>query len=179
MGIFNFTKGLGEKLTGHKEASSAANPNVAHQAAPARPAAPQQATPQAAPAEPNSQVIANLLLNRIQGLGLGIDGLVVHYEGKTDTAEISGTAKTQADREKAILAAGNVYHVAKVVDHILVSTPAPESKFYTVKSGDNLSKISKEVYGDANQYQKIFEANQPLLTSPDKIYAGQVLRIPS
>lgn len=178
MGIFNFTKGLGEKLTGHKNAAPAAAPNVAPQTAPARPAAPQQATPQAA-AEPNPQVIANLLLNRIQGLGLGIDGLAVHYEGKTDTAEISGTAKTQADREKAILAAGNVDHVAKVVDHILVSTPSPESKFYTVKSGDNLSKISKELYGDANQYQKIFEANQPLLTSPDKIYAGQVLRIPS
>lgn len=178
MGIFNFTKGIGEKLTGHKQdATPAANPNTTHQAAPA---APQQATPRpAAPAEPNPQVIANLLLNRINGLGLGIDGLNIHYEGNTDTAEISGTAKTQADREKAILAAGNVDHVAKVVDHIMVQTPAPESKMYTVKSGDNLSKISKEMYGDANQYQKIFEANQPMLSSPDKIYAGQVLRIPS
>lgn len=182
MGIFNFTKGIGEKLTGHKQQPApAANPNTTHQAAPsAAPAAPHQATPRpAAPAEPNPQVIANLLLNRINGLGLGIDGLKVHYEGNTDTAEISGTAKTQADREKVILAAGNVDHVAKVVDHILVSTPAPESKFYTVKSGDSLSKISKEVYGDANQYQKIFEANQPLLSSPDKIYPGQVLRIPA
>ncbi|MBD9250496.1 LysM peptidoglycan-binding domain-containing protein, partial [Salmonella sp. s55004] len=38
--------------------------------------------------------------------------------------------------------------------------------------------ISKEVYGDANQYPKIFEANKPMLTSPEKIYPGQVLRIP-
>ena len=61
----------------------------------------------------------------------------------------------------------------------MVETASPESKMYTVKSGDNLSKISKEVYGDANQYQKIFEANQPMLSSPDKIYPGQVLRIPA
>ncbi len=171
MGIFNFTKGIGEKLSGHKK-----------EAAPAQQAAPtQQTAPQASPKsnEPDPQLIANLLINRIQGLNLAINGLSVHYDGNTDTAEIKGTAKTQADREKAILAAGNVDHVAKVVDHIMVETASPESKMYTVKSGDNLSKISKEVYGDANQYQKIFEANQPMLSSPDKIYPGQVLRIPA
>lgn len=54
-----------------------------------------------------------------------------------------------------------------------------ESKTYTVKSGDTLSKISKEVYGDANKYQQIFEANKPMLKDPDKIYPGQVLRIPT
>jgi len=52
------------------------------------------------------------------------------------------------------------------------------SKTYTVKAGDTLSKISKEMYGDANQYQRIFEANQPMLKDPDKIYPGQMLRIP-
>ena len=49
---------------------------------------------------------------------------------------------------------------------------------YTVQKGDTLSKISKEQYGDANKYQQIFEANKPMLTHPDKIYPGQVLRIP-
>lgn len=179
MGIFNFTKGIGEKLSGHKQQTTpAANPNTTQQAAPA---APQQATPRAPvhSSEPNPQVIANALLNRVNSLGLGIDGLSIHYEGNTDTATIKGKAKTQADREKAILAAGNVDHVAKVDDQMTVQASAPESKFYTVKSGDNLSKISKEVYGDMDQYQKIFEANQPLLSSPDKIYPGQVLRIPS
>ena len=165
MGIFSFTKGIGEKLRGHKDE------------APAAPAPTQQAAPKSN--EPDPQMIANLLINRIQGLNLAIDGLSVHYDGATDTAEIKGNAKTQADREKAILAAGNIDHVAKVVDHIMVETASPESKMYTVKSGDNLSKISKEVYGDANQYQKIFEANQPMLSSPDKIYPGQVLRIPA
>ncbi len=52
------------------------------------------------------------------------------------------------------------------------------SRTYTVKSGDTLSKISKEMYGDANQYDRIFEANKPMLKDPDKIYPGQVLRIP-
>jgi nucleoid-associated protein YgaU len=53
------------------------------------------------------------------------------------------------------------------------------SKTYTVKAGDNLSKIAKEFYGDANAYQQIFEANKPMLKDPDKIYPGQVLRIPA
>ncbi|HEX6162851.1 MAG TPA: LysM peptidoglycan-binding domain-containing protein [Vicinamibacterales bacterium] len=50
---------------------------------------------------------------------------------------------------------------------------------YTVKSGDTLSKIAKEHYGDANAYMKIFNANKDQLTDPDKIKPGQVLKIPT
>jgi nucleoid-associated protein YgaU len=50
---------------------------------------------------------------------------------------------------------------------------------YTVQSGDTLSKISKHFYGDANRYQKIFEANRDVLSDPDKIKPGQVLKIPA
>ena len=50
---------------------------------------------------------------------------------------------------------------------------------YTVKSGDSLSKISQQFYGSANQYMKIFEANRDQLSDPNKIQAGQVLKIPS
>lgn len=53
------------------------------------------------------------------------------------------------------------------------------SRTYTVESGDSLSAIAKKMYGDAGKYQKIFEANQPMLKDPDKIYPGQVLRIPA
>lgn len=53
------------------------------------------------------------------------------------------------------------------------------SKTHVVEKGDTLSKIAKEVYGDAMKYPLIFEANKPMLTHPDKIYPGQVLRIPS
>ena len=49
---------------------------------------------------------------------------------------------------------------------------------YTVQSGDSLSKIAKQVYGDPMQYPKIFEANKPMLKHEDKIYPGQVLYIP-
>jgi nucleoid-associated protein YgaU len=57
------------------------------------------------------------------------------------------------------------------------SLPVPERK-YTVKSGDTLSKIAKEYYGDASQYMKIFKANGSQLTDPDKIKVGQELVIP-
>jgi nucleoid-associated protein YgaU len=59
-----------------------------------------------------------------------------------------------------------------------VDQSEPEATFYTVVSGDTLSKISKASYGDANRYMKIFEANKPMLSSPDRIYPGQKLRIP-
>ena len=54
----------------------------------------------------------------------------------------------------------------------------PTSAFYTVKSGDTLSKIAKDQLGSANRYPEIFEANKPMLKHPDKIFPGQVLRIP-
>ncbi len=56
--------------------------------------------------------------------------------------------------------------------------PKPKAQSYTVKAGDTLSKISKEHYGDANQYMKIFEANRDQLSDPDKIKVGQTLTIP-
>lgn len=49
---------------------------------------------------------------------------------------------------------------------------------YTVKSGDNLSKISKQFYGDANEYMRIFYANRDQLKDPDLIQVGQQLNIP-
>ena len=68
--------------------------------------------------------------------------------------------------------------VGEVDDQISVTTPAPEARFVTVKKGDTLSAIAKAEYGNANAYMKIFEANKPMLSHPDKIYPGQVLRIP-
>ena len=56
------------------------------------------------------------------------------------------------------------------------STPA--ARTYTVQPGDSLSKISKQFYGDATMYTKIFEANKDKLDDPDKIRAGMDLRIP-
>jgi nucleoid-associated protein YgaU len=59
------------------------------------------------------------------------------------------------------------------------AAPAPASaRTYTVKPGDTLSKIAKEMLGNANAYMKIFEANRDQLSNPDLIKPGQVLRIP-
>lgn len=57
-------------------------------------------------------------------------------------------------------------------------TSAPAARTYTVQAGDNLSKISKQFYGDANKYMKIFDANKDKLTDPDKVRAGIELIIP-
>lgn len=56
---------------------------------------------------------------------------------------------------------------------------AAAPRTYTVKSGDTLSKIAKEFYGDANAYHKIFEANRDQLNDPNKIQPGQTLKIPA
>ena len=66
----------------------------------------------------------------------------------------------------------------KVLNLLKIEIPDLSKTFYTVVSGDNLSKISKATYGDPNKYKVIFEANKPMLSHPDKIYPGQVLFIP-
>jgi nucleoid-associated protein YgaU len=75
-------------------------------------------------------------------------------------------------------APGQHQRLGAVNDMLVVSAPEPESQWHTVVSGDNLSKIAKKFYGDANKYPLIFEANKPMLKHPDKIYPGQLLRIP-
>ena len=112
--------------------------------------------------------------------GSGVEGgkeLQVEYDPTTATARVSGAASDQATREKLVLALGNVEGVEKVEEAIVVEKPEPEARFYTVKKGDTLSAIAKAHYGSAHKYPVIFEANCPLLSHPDKIYPGQVLRI--
>ena len=109
-------------------------------------------------------------------LGLDAQGLEIAVNG--DTVSLKGQASSQEQREKIVLAAGNVHGVAKVDDQLSVAQAAAQSQFYTVASGDTLSKIAKQFYKDANKYPAIFEANRPMLKDPDEIYPGQVLRIP-
>jgi nucleoid-associated protein YgaU len=118
---------------------------------------------------------ADDLKTSVEKLKLPVEGLDVKVEG--DKVTVSGKAPSQEIKEKVILALGNVAGVSKVEDNI--QTPAGEqATFYTVQKGDTLSAISKKHYGDPNKYNVIFEANKPMLTHPDKIYPGQVLRIP-
>jgi len=108
---------------------------------------------------------------------LGLEG-DIKVEVSGDTVKIAGAAPTQEAREKLILAAGNVLGIARVEEEIAVAAGEPEATFHTVKKGDTLWKVAEAAYGDGSKYQKIFEANRPMLSHPDKIYPGQVLRIP-
>lgn len=96
-----------------------------------------------------------------------------------DTVTLTGTAKNQETKEKVILVAGNNQGIATVDDQMEVEVQEPEAQFHTVVRGDSLSKIAKTYYGNAMKYPEIFEANKPMLKSPDLIYPGQVLRIPA
>lgn len=163
MGLFNFISNAGEKIFG------------------------------------TGAIDENKVREHIMGLGLKLKPFSVVAHDKEKMVSLIGYAETLQDKEKAILAAGNIRGVEKVDDRIKIGSPPgagaaaaaaaatapepepaeqPDSTFYTVKSGDTLSKIAREAYGSAAKYPVIFEANKPMLTDPDRIYPGQVLRIP-
>ena len=165
MAFFDFIKAAGEKLFNTGSASAAPQSAGAGQSAADKSAAADAAA-------------GDAILNYIKSQNLDATALTVTYDSGTEVVTVYGVAKDQATKEKIILCCGNVANVSRVDDKMSVEQSGSESKFYTVKSGDTLSKISKDAYGDANQYTKIFEANRPMLKNPDKIYPGQVLRIP-
>ena len=119
----------------------------------------------------------NALARAVMGHGLQVEDLRVEYAD--GTATVFGQVADQATRERVILALGNISGVARVDDRIEVADPTPAAAMYTVQSGDSLSRIALAHYGDAMKYPVIFEANQPMLEDPDRIYPGQVLRIPA
>jgi nucleoid-associated protein YgaU len=123
----------------------------------------------------------NKLKEKLREYGLVVKD--VHVEFEAGVVTITGEAENQATKEKVVLAIGNLAGISRVDDQMTVfqkpDVPAePEAEFYTVQKGDTLSKIAKHYYGDAMKYPQIFEANKPMLKSPDLIYPGQVLRIP-
>lgn len=119
---------------------------------------------------------ADALKAEVSALGLDADGLQVSIDG--DKVKITGTAGSQEEKEKAILAVGNIEGVASVEDDVSVPDAAREPVFHTVEKGDSLWKIAAATLGNGARYPEIFEANKPMLSDPDKIYPGQVLRIP-
>ena len=106
----------------------------------------------------------------VDDLGVTFEDGVVHLSGKAASAEAM---------EKAVLMAGNVKGVTEVkIDGMDAPEPEPQVEYYTIESGDSLSKIAKERYGNAMDYPKIFEANREVIKDPDLIYPGQKIRIP-
>jgi nucleoid-associated protein YgaU len=161
-------KEAGQKLFGHKEAEAAA---AKVEAAPDDEAV-------KARAEELNKAAASAIIDYIHAQDLDANALDVMFDASTSTVNVYGVAPDQETKEKILLCCGNVGGVATVNDRMEVEDPQPEAQYHEVVSGDNLSKIAKKFYGDANKYPVIFEANKPMLTHPDKIYPGQVLRIP-
>lgn len=160
MGMFDFLKGVGDSVLGGGN-----------------------------DAKEVEDLLKKQLGGKIQNLKAEVsDGLV----------KLHGTCDSLATKEKAVLLAGNIKGIEKVDDTHLKTRPSQqkkaqpskaegkpkeekeeeESQFYEIKSGDNLSKIAKQFYGDANKYPLIFEANREVIKDPDKIYPGQKIRIP-
>jgi len=153
MGLINFVREAGAFLFGHSAG-------------------------QAQPATAASQLTVDLLQKQAQAVGVSVQNLAIELNG--GTATVRGSVGSQPDREKLILAIGNTPGVGQVDDQLTVSAPAttPSATLYTVKRGDTLSAIAKNYYKDGSKYPQIFEANRPMLGDPNKIYPGQVLRIP-
>ncbi|MEM0899395.1 MAG: peptidoglycan-binding protein LysM [Pseudomonadota bacterium] len=141
---------------------------------------------------------AKKLKEELDSHGLGTDAVQVEVKG--DTAIVRGAVEDQSIFEKAVVAVGNTLGISKVEASelkvaipdsglkldagadinalVAAATPAKEPRFHTVEKGDTLWAISEKAYGNGSKYQTIFEANTPMLSHPDKIYPGQVLRIP-
>ena len=154
MGLFNFFKRSGRKVETPKHVQTVAEAN---------PGAAKMAT------------IAQLE-GMIRMMNLSVEDLEIDLED--DQITVKGEATSQEVRETVILALGNIEGISCVDDQMTVPSKEPEAQFYEVKSGDTLSKIARQFYVDAMKYPVIFEANQPMLDNPDKIYPGQQLRIP-
>ncbi|WP_374240774.1 peptidoglycan-binding protein LysM [Zoogloea sp.] len=161
MGLLSFVREAGEKLFGRKEVEAAAAESAQDKLADL------------------NQKAAAAIVAYIDKQGLDTRALQVSFDGASSTVTVAGTVADQAIREKVLLCCGNVEGVDKVDDQLTVINPEPPATFHTVVRGDTLSAIAKACYGNANAYMKIFEANKPMLSDPNKIYPGQVLRIPA
>ena len=123
---------------------------------------------------------AEAVKKELEGLNLGTDKVEVTVEG--DKVVLKGDVENQSIFEKAVIAVGNTLGISKVeaAELKVASAPAKEPVLYTVKKGDTLWEIAESQYGKGKgaKHTVIFEANRPMLSHPDKIYPGQMLRIP-
>lgn len=167
MGLISFVKNAGAKLFGRKKADASAKEAASQ-------------------AELDAQKALELE-NLVRGLGIDISDMYIKVDD--EVATVHGTSCCIEDKEKAVLAIGNVAGIATVDDRIIIEeaeelapgnqeSTSQASQYYTVDKGDSLSKIAKRFYGNALKYPVIFEANKPMLKDPNLIYPGQVLRIP-
>ncbi len=190
MGVFDFVRNAGAKIgigksTGEIAAEEKAERDTAaaeaaskRNAAKERMRARADAKRSAEMAEKRKEAGKSVELEKyVRDMGLEVSGLDIRFDD--GTAFIDGEAADAATKERVILAVGNCDGVAKVDESLTVAQDdGSEAEMYVVEKGDTLWAIATATYGDGSRYPEIFEANKPMLTDPDLIFPGQVLRIP-
>ncbi|WP_162940829.1 peptidoglycan-binding protein LysM [Rahnella bruchi] len=121
----------------------------------------------------------SLLQKHIASLGLPGTKNIEFTLDKQDNITASGTVVDQKTKNIIIAELGNIEGVSGVNDNLHIEPSSVGTHFYIVASGDSLSTIARHIYADSSKYMVIFEANQPMLSHPDKIYPGQKLIIPA
>lgn len=158
MAIWDFVKDAGKSVFGKAEA---ATPTPSPAAAP----------------DPKAETKRKVEALKAELRALDLDGDDVHLTLRGDTIRVESRGADRETMEKLILALGNIEGIAKIEAELPEETAPPV--FHTVQKGETLSAIAKQHLGNANAYHDIFKANRPMLDDPDKIYPGQVLRIPN
>ena len=162
MGLFDFFKKAGAKAAGNTTNNTNNTP-------------PPPAPEVDANFEANLAAQKKQLINGVVGsLGVDIKNFDIQMNGNNVT--VFGEVDSDDAAGKVINAVRNTDGIELVDNRI--SVVAPEETFYEVKSGDSLSKIAKEIYGNPGDYMKIFNANTDILKDPNLIHPGQKLRIP-
>jgi LysM repeat protein len=127
------------------------------------------------------------VLNLMNQLGVQLQNLHVQdnklvIRGQAQTKSVSNKIWDQIKLVNRDFGQDLMAEITYATDDLAAAAAAvaggTQTRSYTVKAGDTLSKIAKAHYGDASQYTKIFEANRDKLKDPDKIFPGQVLVIP-
>jgi nucleoid-associated protein YgaU len=98
---------------------------------------------------------------------------------KDGVASITGEAASAEAKEKAILMVGNIQGVKEVqADALKAPAASGQVEYYVIESGDTLSAIAQQFYGNGSEWPRIFEANREVIKNADLIYPGQKIRIP-
>lgn len=126
-------------------------------------------------AEPDKA--AAQLKERIEELGLTDDHFRVSVEGAT--VVVVGDSAMQDQKEKILLALGNVEGVTEVEDRVAAGQEDIAPRFITVRDGETLDDVAARAYGTPDAVNRLLAANRPVVTGPGDIVAGLVVRAPA
>ncbi len=185
MGLFSFLRDVGAKLSGHGGAYSAPTPEALENEL-KRLGLPTDGlsmrvegdtvhlSGQVPDAETREKIV--LAVGNVEGVGkVSDDGM----QGGEPTGSLAGAVGSMSRLPAGAAGTSPPRGAVHAASPQPVEQGPGGSMFYTVQKGDTLSAIAKKHYGEANAYMAIFEANRPMLDHPDRIYPGQVLRIPA